>query len=90
MTSVMLAIYLIAANVIAFAMFGIDKSAAKAGRRRISEKRLFVVSLLGGAPGAWAGMKVWRHKTLHNSFRFGIPLLVLFNAVWVYAVWLNL
>lgn len=86
MTKAFLAIYLLAANVLAFAMFGIDKAAARAGRRRIPEKRLFAVSLLGGAPGAWAGMKKWRHKTLHNSFRFGVPLLIVIDAIWVYAV----
>ncbi|MGU3472793.1 DUF1294 domain-containing protein [Paenibacillus sp. D51F] len=86
MTYAFLAIYLLLANLLAFAMFGIDKSAARAGRRRIPEKRLFAVSLLGGAPGAWAGMKTWRHKTLHNSFRLGIPLLIVVDAIWVYAL----
>ncbi|ASS65615.1 MULTISPECIES: DUF1294 domain-containing protein [unclassified Paenibacillus] len=86
MTSAFLAIYLLLANLLAFAMFGIDKAAARAGRRRIPEKRLFAVSLLGGAPGAWAGMKAWRHKTLHASFRLGIPLLIVVDAIWVYAV----
>ena len=40
--------YLIAVNVLAFALMGIDKHKARCGAWRISEKALFLPVLLGG------------------------------------------
>ena len=45
--------------------------------RRVPEKTLFLLSILGGSVGALLGMRVWHHKTLHKSFRFGIPIIFL-------------
>ncbi|QJC52193.1 DUF1294 domain-containing protein [Paenibacillus albicereus] len=73
-------LYAAALSVYAFALFGIDKKAARRSRRRIPEKRLFAASFLGGGFGAWIGMSAWRHKTKHASFRIGVPLLALWNA----------
>ena len=62
--------------ILAFVMFGVDKRRSKiAGARRIPEKTLFSVALLGGAFGAAAGMFAFRHKTRHWYFRCGLPLL---------------
>ena len=66
---------LVVMNVLAFALMGIDKVKAKAGAWRIPEKTLFLLSALGGSIGAMVGMRVWRHKTLHASFRYGIPAI---------------
>ena len=44
--------YLIAVNVLAFALMGIDKHKARCGAWRISEKALFLPVLLGGGAGA--------------------------------------
>ena len=33
--------------------------------------------VLGGSIGAWLGMKVWHHKTLHKKFRFGVPAIII-------------
>ncbi len=70
-------VYLIFAllNLWTFFAFGVDKRKAKKGRWRISEKTLLLLAVLGGSAGAWLGMKVWRHKTLHKKFRYGIPLI---------------
>ena len=75
-------LWLIAINVIAFLVFGADKLLAKMKAtnesvRRVPERTLFLLALLGGALGALLGMKVFRHKTLHTSFRVGIPLILL-------------
>ncbi len=58
-----LLIYLVIINIVCFITMGIDKSRAGKGRRRISEKSLFLLSAVGGAAGTWIGMKRWRHKT---------------------------
>ena len=70
-------IYLIAVNVVAFFMYGIDKWRAKRSKWRISEATLLLLAVIGGSIGAWLGMKVWHHKTLHKKFRFGIPAIII-------------
>ncbi|RPF55410.1 DUF1294 domain-containing protein [Aquisalibacillus elongatus] len=64
-------------SVIGLIMMGVDKRRAKMGRWRISEASLWTVAILGGAPGMWLGMSLFRHKTKHTSFRFGLPILTL-------------
>ena len=64
----LLAYYLIAINLVAFAAFGIDKALAESGGRRVSEGRLLGWALLGGTPGAYAGRRLFRHKTRKQPF----------------------
>ncbi|UZJ80345.1 DUF1294 domain-containing protein [Fictibacillus sp. KU28468] len=73
----MMYIYLILVNVIAFWLMHHDKEAAKAGKWRTPERRLWLFAIIGGACGIWAGMVQFRHKTKHPSFQVGVPLLVL-------------
>lgn len=68
---------LAAINLVAFLAFGIDKLKARRHRWRISEASLLWLAALGGALGAWLGMHVWHHKTLHRKFRWGVPLLLI-------------
>lgn len=70
-------LYLLAANLTAFILMGVDKRRARRGEWRVSEKALFLPAVLGGALGGVLGMKVFRHKTRHWYFRFGFPLLLL-------------
>ena len=72
-----LCIYLLVINLVLFAMMGIDKYKARKGLWRIPEKTLFVTAILGGSIGGILGMKLFRHKTLHNSFRFGFPAILI-------------
>lgn len=65
---------------------GYDKMQAKRNRWRIKEKTLLILALAGGAIGAYFGMKIFRHKTKHNLFRLGLPLLVLLNVYLFYAL----
>lgn len=62
--------YLAIMSMITFCFYGHDKRAAKQKRRRIPEKRLFMLNLLGGFLGGWTGMYFFRHKTKHKSFYF--------------------
>lgn len=64
-------------NLIAFALYGIDKRRAKQGVWRISEYTLLLVALLGGSLGALLGMRYFHHKTRHRKFRYGVPLILL-------------
>ena len=69
--------YLLAINVATFLVYGIDKHKAKHAKLRISEATLLLLAAVGGSIGAWLGMKVWHHKTLHKKFRYGVPLIIL-------------
>jgi uncharacterized membrane protein YsdA (DUF1294 family) len=74
-------LYWLAINVVGFFLFGLDKLKAVRKERRVPEKRLFLVAALGGAAGAWIGMRSFRHKTKHASFTIGVPALLLLNIV---------
>ena len=74
-------------NLLAFALYGIDKWKAKRGAWRISEATLLLIAALGGAIGALLGMELFRHKTRHVKFRVLVPLfLILHIALGVYMV----
>lgn len=73
------ALWLLAVNVVAFAAFGRDKRLARRGARRIPEFRLLLWAALGGALGAWLGMRVFHHKTQKPLFRLLVPLLLLLH-----------
>ena len=89
----LLAIWLTAINLVTFFAFGIDKWKAKRkasheSTRRVPERTLFLLAALGGSAGALLGMKVWRHKTLHRSFRIGIPLILILQILIPAGLWL--
>lgn len=73
--------YLAAVNLAAFALMGLDKRRARRGDWRISEKALFLPAVLGGALGGLLGMRVFRHKTKHWYFRFGMPALLIVQII---------
>ena len=72
-----LAYYLLGINVVTFIVYGIDKYKAKKAKWRIPEATLLLLAVLGGSIGAWMGMKVWHHKTMHKKFKYGIPAILL-------------
>lgn len=74
---------LLALNIITFAAYGLDKSKARKRRWRIPESTLLWMAALGGSLGAWLGMNVWHHKTLHLKFRLGVPLLLILHLILV-------
>ena len=69
--------YLLAINAVTFITYGIDKYKAKKAKWRIPEVTLLLLAVLGGSIGAWMGMKVWHHKTMHKKFKYGIPAILL-------------
>ena len=83
-------IYVAVINMISFVVYGIGKRRSTSGRllptgrkkarkskRRIRETTLLGLAVLGGSIGAWLGMKVWHHKTLHKKFRYGLPAIII-------------
>ena len=80
--------YLAAINVIAFMVYGIDKLKAKKGKWRIPEATLLLLAIVSGSIGAWCGMKVWHHKTMHKKFRYGIPLIIVVQ-IGLYLYWIT-
>ena len=80
------AVYLIIMNIVGIIVMGADKHKAKVHAWRIPEKTLFMVSILGGSAGTWAGMYIFRHKTKHWYFVIGMPLILIIQiAIGVYA-----
>lgn len=81
-------IYAAVMSMITFAAFGIDKYKARTGRWRIRERTLFLLALLGGGVGAFLGMKVFHHKTLHKKFVIGIPIIMLTQLIFLgWLIW---
>ena len=79
-------IYLLAVNALTFIVYGIDKYKAKHAKWRISEATLLLLAVFGGSIGAWVGMKVWHHKTMHKKFKYGVPVILVLQVV--LAVWI--
>jgi uncharacterized membrane protein YsdA (DUF1294 family) len=80
------ALYLVG-SLACFAMYAVDKAAAKAGRWRTSENTLLLLGLACGWPGAIVAQKLLRHKSNKPSFKGRFWLTVLVNvALFVYLV----
>lgn len=63
-----------------------DKKQAIYHNFRISEKTIFIVSLLLGGIGTYVGMYVFRHKTKHLKFTIGIPIVIILNIISVFYI----
>ena len=69
------------------ALCHLDKSAARRGKRRVPERRFFLLAAFGGGCGLWLGMRLFRHKTRHWYFRWGLPAILLLQLGLVWFVW---
>jgi uncharacterized membrane protein YsdA (DUF1294 family) len=63
-------------NTAAFFAYGLDKFKAIHNRWRIPEKILLGLAVLGGAPGAFAGSRVFHHKTSRKKIYFTVTNLI--------------
>jgi uncharacterized membrane protein YsdA (DUF1294 family) len=59
----------------------VDKIRAKRGEWRIKEATLWWLAIVGGALGGFAGMRVYRHKTKHTSFKIGFPVISILQLI---------
>ena len=69
-------IYFFIINIIGFFIMWKDKKAAVNHKWRIRENTLFFIAIIGGSLGILAGMRIYRHKTKHKRFVFGIPFII--------------
>lgn len=72
-------IIIVVMSAIAFFTMRYDKNQARKGGQRVPENTLWLLALLGGGPGAYAGMQAFRHKTKHTQFRIGFLVLALLD-----------
>lgn len=77
----LLTIYLILVNAVAFLLMLIDKQKAKKKKWRIPEATLIGSAVIGGSIGALAGMYTFRHKTKHTKFTVGIPVILILQLI---------
>jgi len=66
-------------SLLTFALYAIDKQAARRGRWRTRESTLHLLALCGGWPGAWLAQRWIRHKSRKAAFQLRFWLTVLLN-----------
>ena len=78
--------WLLAVNLVTFGYYGYDKHQARTLASRVPEIVLHGLAVLGGSAGAFAGMGVFRHKTVKAGFRALFWLIVVVQAA--LALWI--
>jgi uncharacterized membrane protein YsdA (DUF1294 family) len=68
-----------AASAACFAVYALDKAAARAGRRRTPERTLLLLGLCCGWPGALLAQQWLRHKTSKRPFQLAFWATVAAN-----------
>lgn len=76
-TSRNIIIYLLVINIVNFWIMWYDKHEAKKQEWRVSEKTLFILTLLGGSIGGIVGMYAFHHKTKKWYFKYGYPIILI-------------
>lgn len=78
------------ASMVCFTVYALDKSAARAGRWRISEGTLLMLGLCCGWPGGIVAQRWLRHKSVKASFqmRFWITVAINLAGLGALAYWL--
>ena len=80
--------YLALISILAAVITIIDKINAKTDSRRIPEHFLLTLGLLGGSLSEYITMKLIRHKTRHNKFMVGLPVLLLIQITIIAGLWI--
>ena len=85
--SIVLVVYA-AASLAAFVAYARDKRAAVRGGSRVAERRLHVLELLGGWPGALLAQRLLRHKVRKPRYQVVFrAIVVLHLVVWLTVLW---
>jgi uncharacterized membrane protein YsdA (DUF1294 family) len=69
------------ASIITYRCYSRDKTAAQNAGRRTRERTLYLLSLVGGWPGALIAQALLRHKTRKPSFLVGYWFTVIVNCM---------
>lgn len=73
--------YILIVNILGYFLMFLDKQKAKKHKWRIPENTLILVAIIGGSIGSIIGMQTFRHKTKHIKFKFGIPIILILQAI---------
>jgi uncharacterized membrane protein YsdA (DUF1294 family) len=79
--------WLIAAGVVAFVYYGIDKGLAKTHASRVPEAVLHGLALIGGFAGALLGMVVFHHKTNTRAHPLFLPIIFISAGLWGFVIY---
>ena len=85
---ILIIVYAVAMNIAAAVVTVKDKEASKKRRWRISERNLLILAALSGCVTMYITMKAIHHKTKHNLFMIGIPVIFIcevLGAIGIYA-----
>lgn len=83
--------YLLGINMTTLLYYAYDKAVAGSKLWRVPEAVLHTLALIGGAPAAFAGQKLLRHKTIKASFQrvfwISITIQVIVIVLLIYYLW---
>lgn len=83
-------IWILAASLVTFSLYGYDKSQARLGGARVPEIVLHGLALAGGFLGGWLGRWVFRHKTRKPAFTIILTIsTILYLGLAVYLFFLS-
>ena len=77
-------------NIITYIIYAIDKYKSMHHNWRIRESTLIMLAVIGGSVGALLAMYTVRHKTKHNKFRIGVPVILAVQIIVVCVVYIAL
>ncbi len=80
-------LYLVIMNTLDFVLMWRDKRRAQRRQWRIPEAVLLGVGALGGCFGGFVAMHMFRHKTLHMSFKMGLPIMMMVHVYLFIRFW---
>ncbi|MGD9154427.1 MAG: DUF1294 domain-containing protein [Bacillota bacterium] len=80
MRLIILGLLFIIFNLVGMIVVAVDKQKAVWRRRRIPERVFFIMAALGACPGIYGGCLLFRHKTKHKSFMWGLPVIFILQA----------
>ena len=83
-------LYLILINAISFVLMLVDKYNAQNKLARIPEAALLAVAAVGGSFGCFAGMRLVRHKTRHEKFSIGVPVMMVLHILIIWDLFRHL
>ncbi|WP_423679697.1 DUF1294 domain-containing protein [Undibacterium sp. WLHG33] len=78
--------YYLLLSLLCFLVYFYDKQAAIQRRSRVPEKKLLLLSLIGGWPGALLAHKFLRHKSVKRSFLRWFFLMLVLHWLFVLAL----